>query len=800
MFKNYLKIAFRNVNRQKAYAAINILGLSIGMAAALFILLWVHDERSYDRFHANADRIYRAFQVFHYDDRHLEGANTPTILATTLINECPEVELVTRVRNFQGGTLVIAGDNKFNETRHGVADDQFFKLFSFPFIQGNPETALSEPHTAVISESAAKKYFGNSDPIGRTLSFYETHFQVQGIYMDMPPNSHFHFDILCSITSFPRYLEPHWSYNVFKTYVLLREGGSIDALQNKLKDIVKNYMFDSVERYEAVLAKGNYTTFPLQPLTDIHLNSHLLWEFEANGNGLYVRFFTIIAAFILLIAIFNYINLSTARSTGRAREVGIRKTVGSTRVSLIRQFLGEAILTSFLAMILTLIIVQVLMPSFCQLVGKPWLKAPYVERPFLLLVMIVLTAMIGIAAGIYPALFLSSFHPMAVFRGKFGRGFKSSRMRNGLVIFQFSLSVLLLAGTLVVQEQMAFIQKRNLGFDREQVVVVRTFGTLGPKSAILKEALLRNPMVVAASTSSSVPGKPFTNVGFRLEGTTSNPATNLFAADWDFLNVMKLEMIEGRFFSREIPSDRNAVILNESEIRTIGRDDLLNKRFEIWVGEIEQFHVIGIVKDFHYESFHEPVKPLGIVMMPGAYRWGEAYVSVRIRPENVRATIDHIRKTWEEIVPGSPFEYSFLDTIYNGQYKNEERTGRVFTVFTFFALFVACLGLLGLSSFAAEQRTKEIGIRKVLGASVCGVVILLSKEFTRWVLIANVIAWPAAYFIMQEWLNGFAYRTNIEISIFILSAILSLGIAVLTVIFQAIKAAKAIPVDSLRYE
>jgi putative ABC transport system permease protein len=347
---------------------------------------------------------------------------------------------------------------------------------------------------------------------------------------------------------------------------------------------------------------------------------------------------------------------------------------------------------------------------------------------------------------------------------------------------------------------MTFIQKRNLGFDREQVVVVKTFGALDQKSATLKEALLRNPMVVAASTSSSVPGKPFTNVGFHLEGTTSSHGTNLFAADWDFLNVMRLEMVEGRFFSEEMPSDRNAIILNESKARAIGRDDLLNKQFDIYVGEMEQFHVIGIVEDFHYESFHEPVKPLGIVLIPGAYRWGDAYISVRIRPENVRETMNHIRKTWQEIVPGSPFEYSFLDTIYNDQYKNEERTGRVFAVFTFFALFVACLGLLGLSSFAAEQRTKEIGIRKVLGASVCGVVVLLSREFTRWILIANVIAWPAAYFIMQEWLNGFAYRTNIEISIFILSAILSLGIAALTVIIQAVKAARAIPVDSLRYE
>jgi len=799
MLNNYLKIAFRNISRQKAYAAINILGLSIGMAAALFILFWVREECSFDRFHANADRIYRMAQVFHYDDYHLEQANTPSILAETMKNECPEAELVTRVRGFDE-TLVIAGENRLNEARHGVADDQFFKVFSFPFIQGNPETVLSAPQTAVISESAAKKYFGDSDPIGKSLTFYDQDFQVTGIYRDMPPNSHFHFDILCSITSFPRYLEPSWGYNVFKTYVLLREGGSTDALQDKLNDIVKKYMFRSAEEYEAVLAKGNSTTFPLQSMTEIHLHSHLLWEFEANGNGTYVRFFTIIALFILLIAVFNYINLSTARSTRRALEVGIRKTVGSTRTSLVRQFMVESVSTSLIALVLALVFIQILMPAFRQLVGMPWLGILYMQYPLLFIVLIALTILIGVIAGIYPSLLLSSFKPIAVLSGKVRKGLKSSRFRSGLVVLQFSLSIMLIVCTLVVRKQMGFVQSQSLGFDREQVVVVKTFGQMSEKLSTLKDALLRNPAVVAVSASSSVSGTSFTNLGFRMEGSTSGHGTNLFAVDSDFLDVMKLEMVEGRFFSKEIPSDGHALILNESEVYSLGTDDLLDKRFEIWVGELEEFHVIGIVKDFHYESFHEPVKPLGLIMIPGAYRWGEAYVSVRIRPENVRTTMAFIRQTWEEIVPRMPFEYSFLDTIYNDLYQNEERTGRVFTIFTLFALFVACLGLLGLSSFAAEQRTKEIGIRKVLGANVPGILFMLSKEYLKWIIVASIIASPLAYLVMKKWLQSFAYQTSIGYWIFGLSSVAALVIALVAVSYQSMKVASANPVNALKYE
>jgi len=802
MLKNYWKIAFRCFKRRKIYSFINITGLTIGIAVAVLILLWVHDERSYDRFHANAHRIYRATQEFHYDDYHLEQVNTPSILAPTILEACPEVEMATRVRGFRDDYLVIADGKKFNESGLGMADEVFFTLFSFPVIEGNPKTVLSEPQTVAISERAAEKYFGSSPAVGRTLTIFDEDFLISGIFKNMPDNSHFHLDVICSYASFEQYHKVQWGMNVFKTYVLLREDSHIPALQSKLDEIVKNHMFHSEEEYRTTLAKGNYTRFPLQPLTDIHLKSHLLWEFESNANDTYVQFFTIIAVFIILIAVVNYTNLSTARSAGRAREVGIRKTIGSTRPSLVRQFLVESILTSLAALTLALIFIQILMPAFRQLVGKPWLHFPDSQNPVALLGLGVSTLAIGIIAGLYPAFFLSSFKPSAVLSGKFSQGLKNSFLRNGLVVFQFSLSIVLLVGTLVVQKQMTFVQSQNLGFDRDQVVVVETFGELGRKLSTLKESLLRNPSVVAVSASSSVPGTSFTNVGLKLEGTTGNRGTNLFIVDEDFLDTMKLEIVEGRFFSKEFPTDGQALILNESEALALGGDDLLNKRIEGWVGGDQNhwFPIIGIVKDFHYESFHKPIKPMAMVMLHGTCPWPESIVSVRIQTDNVRMTIAHIRKSWEEVMPGSPFEFSFLDTIYDDQYRNEERTSRVFTIFTFFALFVACLGLMGLASFAAERRTKEIGIRKVLGASAPGIVLMMSREFVRWVLLANLIAWPIAYYTMHRWLQSFAYRSDIGFSVFILSGFIALVIALLTVSFQAIKAAVADPVDSLRYE
>ena len=802
MLKNYMKITFRNVNRQKIYALINVLGLAIGMSAAMMILLWVRDEHIYDRFHANADRIYRAYQVFHYGDYHLEQTQSPAVLAVKLREECPEVEMVTRVRGYRDEYLVTAGDRKFNERGLGIADEYFFQLFSFPLLAGDRSTILSEPNTVAISEKAAMKYFGSSDAVGRVLTIFEEDFKVTGVFKNMPHQSHFHMDVLFSLVSVERYQRVEWGMNVFKTYVLLRKGGSVESLEAKLTDLVKYHMFNSPEQYESVIEKGNYTKFPLQRLTDIHLDSHLLWEFETNGNRTYVHFFTIIAVFILLIAAVNYMNLSTARSAGRAREVGIRKTVGSTRASLAHRFLTESILTSLLALVLSLGALHALMPFFRNLVGKPWLQIPYVAHPFLLVPLIILAVMIGIFAGVYPALFLASFKPVAVLSGRQSHGMRRSRLRNGLVVFQFLLSILLLASTLIVKSQMDFIQSRNLGYEQEQVVVLQTYEALGEKLSVLKDALITNPSVVSVSASSSVPGTGFTNIGMGLEGSNTSRGTNLYLTDADFLETMEMEMAEGRFFEESITADGQAVVLNESMARELAEENLLGKRMMIWVGGEgqEPFHIIGIVKDFHYESFHEPVKPMVMIKLYGTCPWLESYVSIRIRTADIRGVLAFLRETWEEVLPTTPFEYSFLDSIYADQYQNEVRTSRVFTIFTVFALFVASLGLLGLASFAAEQRKKEISIRKALGADTIRIIVMLSKDFQKLILIANLVAWPLAYFLMKQWLQSFSYRTNIGLWIFAVSGLLAFLIAILAVLYHSLKAATANPVDSLKYE
>ncbi len=802
MLKNYLKIIWRKMRRQKVYTLINVSGLAIGMAAAMFIFLWVRDERSYDRFHKSADRIYRVYQVFNYGDYHLEQTQTPAVLAPSLRDECPDVELVTRVRGYRDEQIVEAENQKFNERGLGIADEYFFRLFSFPLVTGDPATVLAKPYEVAISERAAKKYFGQTEAVGRVLTIFDEDYTVTGVFKNMPSQSHFHLDVLCSFASFKQYQEPAWGINVFKTYLLLRENGHLEAVEGQLTHLVKYHMFDSPQRYETVIAKGDYTKLPLQRLTDIHLGSQLLWEFETNGNATYVRFFTIIAVFILLIAAINYVNLSTARSAGRAREVGIRKTVGSTRHSLIRQFLLESILTALLATALSLATLAVLMPAFRNLVGKSWLELPFLENPLSLIPLVLLAGLIGLIAGLYPAFFLSSFEPASVLSGKPSRGLKRSGLRNGLVVVQFSLSVLLLVATMVVGKQMRFIQTKNLGYNQDQVVVVCTYGELSQKLPVLKDALRRQPAVVSVSASSSAPGTGFTNIGMGLEGTDSSAGTNMYIVDEDFKDAMKMEMAEGRFFDRKIPTDGQAVVLNQSMARTLGGGNLLGKRMRIWSGAKGSllFPIIGIVEDFHYESFHEPIKPLVMVKLYGTVPWEDAYLSIRVRTTEMPKTLSEIRRTWESILPGTPFQFSFLDALYDAQYQNEARTGRVFAIFAFLAIFVACIGLLGLASFVVEQRTKEIGIRKILGASVQRLVLLLSSEFARWVAIANLIAGPPAYYLMTRWLGGFAYRTEIGILPFLLSALIVLGIAALTVGYHAVRSAVAKPVDSLRYE
>jgi putative ABC transport system permease protein len=802
MIKNFLVIALRKMNRQKFYSGLNILGLTIGIAGAIFILLWVNDENSYDRFHENADRIYRVYQTFRFDDRHIEQTQTPSVLAQTIREKCPEIKMATNIRGFRGEQLVEVDNKKFNEKGVGIADVYFFEFFSFPLISGNPQTVLSNPNSAVISESTVRKYFGDSLAVGRSIKIFGDEFTITGVFMDMPKQSHFHFDIICSFSTYYRDVKPNWGINSFKTYALLKEGIKPQILSERLDEIARNYLFDSQEEYQKVMDAGNYKKFPVQPLTDIHLKSNLLWEFEANGNSNYVNFFSIIALFILLIAIINYVNLSTARSAERGREIGVRKTLGSSRLSLIRQYLFESVLMCVIALILVLLILPLLMPAFQNLVAKSWLIIPFFSNPSQLFILILIVLLIGLIAGIYPAFVLSSFKPIAIFRNKIGKGVKGLGVRNGLVVFQFFITVLLLVMTIVVQKQMNYTRSKDLGCNVDQVVIIKTYGGIVPKLHILKESLLKNTSVISLSASSSVPGKQFTNIGMGLKGTGINSGTNMYIADADFQKTLQLEMIAGRYFDENISSDGQAVVINESMAKALAVDNLLEKQMMIWVGGTgqEPFRIIGVVKDFHYESFHQPVKNLAIVKLNGTCPWNEEFLSVKIRPNKTDETLNYIQEEWGKILPGIPFEYSFLDSIYEAQYQNEQRTGQVFFLFTLFMIFVACLGLLGMTSFTIDRRTKEIALRKVMGATINQIILLLLSDFMRWTIIATILAWPISYLLMDYWLNQFSYRIGITIWPFLYATILILLITLFTVLFHALKASVKNPVNSLHYE
>lgn len=802
MLKNFLIIALRKMNRQKFYSGLNILGLTIGIAGAIFILLWVHDEKNYDKFHKNADRIFRVYQTFRFGDKHIEQTQTPSVLAQTIREKCPEVEMATNVRGFRGENLIEVGDKKFNEKGLGIADEYFFRFFSFPLVSGNMETVLNEPFTIAISENTVKKYFGDSAALGRNVKIFDDQFTITGIYKDMPNQSHFHLDVLMSFSTYYGSQEPNWGINSFKTYVLLKEGSKLSKLEKNLEEIVRDHLFDTPEEYQQVLDAGNYKKIPVQALTDIHLKSNLLWEFEANGNAMYVKFFTIIAIFILIIAIINYVNLSTARSTSRIKEVGVRKAIGSTRSLLIRQFLTESIMMSLIAMLLALFTLEQLMPAFKNLIGKEWLINPFATNPILQLSMILLAVLIGIIAGLYPSLVLSSYNPTKTISGNTNKWAKGSVLRNSLVVFQFFISIMLLIMTLVVQKQMNFIQNKNLGCNIEQVVVLKTYGTIVPKLDILKEALSKEKDVVSVSASSSLPGKSFTNIGMGLEGTKHSSGVNMYIVDADFQKTLQLEMLEGRFFDNDISTDGQAVVINEVMAKQLAEDNLLEKRMMIWVGGEgkKPFKIIGIIKDFHYESFHEKVKPLAIVKLNGTCQWQEEYLSIKIKTSSIDKSLMQIQETWNNILPGTPFDYNFLDSIYESQYQNEKRTGYVFKLFTVFMIFVACLGLLGIASYAVENRTKEIAIRKVMGASINRILFMLTSNFVRWAILANLIAWPVSYFLMTRWLNQFSYHVEINFWPFLNATILILLITLFTVIFHAFKASVKNPVNSLRYE
>lgn len=797
MLKNYIRIALRNIKKHKAYSFINIAGLAIGMACCILIIQYVRDELSYDRYHEKADRIYRlvdALDLSKPTSRYFALSSAP--FAPTLKKEFPEVK--DAVRFFMGRRRMVSHEeNKYYEDGLIFADASLFRVFTFPLKEGNPETALENPHTIVISESIAVKYFGHEDPMNKTLKINEEDYLVTGVMREMPKNSHFYADIFASLKTLEqiptvqeRYFQS-WARHEFYTYLLIREGYSADELQAKLPGFIEK---NAAEQIKTIL--GSTLSSQLQPLKSIHLHSHLQHEIRPNGDIKYVLVFSVIALFVLLIACVNFINLATARSANRSKEVGLRKVVGASRRQIVLQFLGESLVFTFFALFLAFILVRIALPLFNSLTGKE-IDMKNLGNIVFLGAIIFIILVVGLLSGSYPAFVVSRYLPANMLKSSARVKSAKTLLRKGLVILQFGISIVLIIATGIVLDQLDFLRNRKLGFDKEHVVVVTIREhSIRQNSEAIKADLMQNPHILNATITIGVPGGIVAGDAIQLvtdEGKKTITVRMIYT-DHDYIKTMGMEILEGRDFSREMSTDeREAFIINEAAVRQLQLENPLSTQVE-W--DDKKGQIIGIVKDFQFQSLKDEITPLFIQIWPQ----NTFVFAMRISPENIPETLAFIENKWKKIDPAHPFEYSFLDENFDRLYRSEEKLGRIFSTFSILAIFIASLGLFGLALYMAEQRTKEIGIRKILGASIGRIFVLLAKEFALLVLIANIFAWPAAYFLMTKWLQNFAYRVNMESWIYVLSATAAFVIALITISFQVLKAALADPVKSLRYE
>jgi putative ABC transport system permease protein len=807
MFKNYLKIAVRNFFKHRGFSFINIFGLAVGVACCLMIIFYVLDEISYDRYHEKASRIYRVGIDGFINNIAFHGVITCSPMAQTLSREYPEVAAATRLRNF-GFPVFRYEDKVFSEERVFWVDPSFFDIFTVSFIKGDPRTALAEPNTIVLTRSMALKYFGSEDPLGRSLNADQRRdYLITGVVEDVPHNSHFHYDFLASLSTYDDSRSPIWISNNYYTYVLLRKDASPKVFGAKLAELVKKYVGPQIQGAAGITLEQFYESggkwgYFIQPLTDIHLHSHLEFEIEPNGDIAYVYIFSIIAIGILFVAGINFVNLATARSVNRAREVAIRKTVGSRRPQLIRQFLAETTLLSFIAVLLALIAVQFFLPTFNTITGKD-LAIPYMHNAYTIPLLLGVVLFIGILAGIYPAFFLASFDPAIVLKSETVGRTRKSNLRNVLVVFQFTVSIVLIVGTFIINRQLRYIQNRNLGFNKDQLIVVKKTDDIGNQIQAFRQELVKNANVIDATNTGRLIGETFGNSAYKLAGASGEETHLLWTyfTDPHFVDTYQIEMAAGRYFDEGRKADHQAVILNETALKELGLTDPIGKQI-VALGPTQDrsqtFAIIGVMKDFHFESLHFQIRPLIITLWPPNNRG--RYVSVRVHSEGIRDTLAFLENTWRKFAGNQAFEYEFFDDHFAQIYQAEERTGQIFFAFSFLAIIIATLGLLGLAAFIAEQRTKEIGIRKVLGATESKIVLLLSKQFTKWVIMSNLFAWPIAYYFMHKWLQRFAFQPGLSVWPFLLASLVVFIIALLTVGYQTIKAARANPVDLLRYE
>ena len=826
MLRNYLIIAFRNLRKHSFYSFINIAGLAIGVAACLVIILFIMDELQYDRYNTKADRIYRIHNEIKFGGNHMLLTTTAAPTAQTLEQDYPEIEATVRFR-LAGSYLVKpeGGTENIKENNVVWTDSTFFKIFSVKLLEGNPNTALKEPASIAISKKMADKYFPGQSALSKSLILDNKYnAKVTAVYEDIPSASHFHFDILIAMVGdWPVAKEaqrPVYLSNNFTTYLLLKEGADGKALEAKLPGYLEKYVGPQIAQVlggeftmEKFRAAGNIYEISLMPLLDIHLHSDGKGEFEPNGNITYVYLMGIIALFILGIACINFMNLSTARSSNRAKEVGIRKVMGSVRAYLVRQFLTESTLVTFFAFLIAIAIAYLILPSFNMLAQKQ-LSLP-IDNPIFYFGLLGAALIVGLIAGIYPSFFLSAFKPADVLKGRVSLGMKSGFIRSALVVFQFVISIFLIIGAISVNRQLHYIQTKKLGFQKDQVIVVQDAYALRPNGVEpFKQEVLKNSFIQSGTISGFLPvegggswrnDNPFWREG--QEPTSENLASlQNWSVDHDYIKAFGMKIKLGRDFSEAFPSDKDAVILNETAVQQFELgDDPIGKKINSFDGslpdgspdpsQIKSYPVIGVVEDFHFSTMHEGITPLGLFMGKS-----DGSVSFRFNASNSQEVIASIEKTWKNLAPGQPFQYSFLDEDFGNMYASEQRLGKIFALFAGLAIVIACLGLFALTSFTAEQRSKEIGIRKVLGATVSGIVVLLSKEFGKLIIIAFVIAIPIAWFSVDWWLKGYVYKTEVGVAVYAAAGLAALLIAWLTMGFQSIKAARSNPIDALKNE
>ena len=802
MIRNYLTTAIRNLRRNRLYTIINVLGLAVGVACFILIMLYVQDEMQYDQYHSKSDRIFRLVEKIELEGQGEESSSNPFPVAPTLKNDYPGlIEHAVRFFNFQVDkrTLKI-GDKKFAESQVFFADSNVFEVFDFPLLQGNPEEVLTGPNLIVISEDLGRKYFGEGvDPMGKIIEYEgQIPLKVSGILGKLPTQSHFQFQALISfptlIPMMGQSLTQNWVWNPNWTYLLLAEDATPKELEAQFPAFIDKYYPDFIK---------TQITHYLQPLTDIHLKSHLDYEIEANSSEATIYIFLMIGVFILLIACINFMNLATARSAKRAQEVGMRKVLGAHKGQLIRQFIGESIVMSFLSLFVALFLISISLPFFNQVSGKE-ISQDLLLTPQFLCILTGIGIIVGIISGLYPAFFLSSFQPVKVLKGKLKSSRSNAFFRKGLVIIQFSISLILIISTVIIYQQFSYMRGADTGFTKDQIIVIPTKPEIVPKIEFFREEILRNPQVKNMTIMNEIMGVHHNVHEYNYEGM--EPGKWIYfpslIVNEDFVKTFDLEIVAGRDFSREISTDDTAsIIINETMVSHLGwgtPQDALGKQFFTPRGNER---VVGVIKDFHFVSLKDKIRPFVLDITSGnAKAFFTKNLAVRIAPEDMEKTLEHIGNVWSSMSPDHPFDYSFLDAEIDNLYRDESKLGDLVGYFSLLAIFIACLGLFALASFTAEQRTKEIGIRKVLGSTMYEIMQLLALDFMKLVLLANLIAWPLAWWMMQEWLTGFAYHTKIEWWIFLAASLAVVLISLFTVITQAYRAGLTNPVLALREE